>query len=315
MSRSVDRSAIPRRTTVVPKSERNPSAAEPQRTRAWERSWRQASTRSPCPAPSLTIAGRSGIGAMLATSSRARSVGGPGTPVAGSCIGGVADVADRRHHERRELLLAPARRADVQGVRSAAEGLEVEGRRERRRQGPTGAVRPQHARCGGPDARLLPGVGSHDPGEHIGRRRALFGPRGENFERWGRIVTFDPMKELRHGEALCRRGMEEGREECAGTLGPVVLPRTRGAHAAGRDHRVGGHDSCVPTRGGRQRRPPDALDTVWAFDLAARVVEQCPPVAAPRRRRCTHDVGLRRRRDDGAFGEQNIGYDQGRRLP
>ena len=75
MSRSVDVSAIPRSTTVVPKRERNPSADCPQRLLACERSWRHASTRSPCPAPSLTMEVRSGMGAMLATSSSASRVG------------------------------------------------------------------------------------------------------------------------------------------------------------------------------------------------------------------------------------------------
>ncbi len=48
--------------------------------RAWERSCRHASTKRPWPAPSLTMAGRSGMGAMLATSSRASRVGGPSCP-------------------------------------------------------------------------------------------------------------------------------------------------------------------------------------------------------------------------------------------
>ncbi len=139
---------------------------------------------------------------------------------------------------------------------------------------------------------------------------------GENFEGWGPVVTFDPMKDLRHGEALCRSGMEQGREERAGTLCPVVLPRARDVpDAARRDHCIGGHDGGVPTRGGRQRRPSHAFHAGWAFHFAARVVEERPSLAAARRRRGAHDVGLRRRRDDGAFREQNIGYDQGRCLP
>ena len=76
-SLSVAVSAIPGSTTVVPKSERNPPAAVPHRLRACERSCRHANVSSPCPPPSLTIGTRSGMGAMLATSSSARSVGAP----------------------------------------------------------------------------------------------------------------------------------------------------------------------------------------------------------------------------------------------
>ena len=48
-----------------------------------------------------------------------------------------------------------------------------------------------------------------------------------------------------------------------------------------------------------------------AVDLAARVVEERPTVAAARGRGGAHDVGLGRGRDDRPFGQQNIGYDQG----
>ncbi len=253
------------------------------------------------------VGDRGNVGHLVEREERGRAR----APVASTRIGSVADVADRRHHERCELLLPAPRGADVQGVRTAAERLEVERRRERRRQGLTRAVRTQYSRCGGPDARLLPGVGGHDPGEHVGRRRTLSGPRRENFEGRGPVVTFDPMKDLRHGKAFGRRGMEQGREERAGTLGPVVFPRSRRAHATGGHHRIGGHDGGVPTGGGRQRRPPHTLDAVRTFHLAARVVEERPPVAAARRRRGAHHIRLRRRRDDGAVREQNIGYDQG----
>ena len=73
----VGRSAMPGRTTVVPNRDTNASAWRPQRARAWERSWRHARVKSPCPAPSLTIVGRSGMGAMLATSSSAKRTGCP----------------------------------------------------------------------------------------------------------------------------------------------------------------------------------------------------------------------------------------------
>ena len=90
---SVRTSPIPGSTTVVPNRDRNPSAAEPHRPRAWERSWRQARVRSPWPPPSLTTAGRSGIGAMLATSSRASTTGAARAPAPGPGPDGAADRA------------------------------------------------------------------------------------------------------------------------------------------------------------------------------------------------------------------------------
>ena len=168
-SRSVLVSAMPRSTTVVPNSDRKPSAAPPQRARACERSCRHARTRSPCPPPSLTMAGRSGRGAMLATSSRARSVGGPARS---------SRARVRRWHRARrrgsadhqggELALVASGGADVERVRAVAEGVEVERRAPCRLQCTVRAVGGQHARGRRPDPRLLAGIGGHDPGQQVG---------------------------------------------------------------------------------------------------------------------------------------------------
>ncbi len=74
---SVRTSPMPGSTTVVPNSDGKPSAWPGHRCRAWERSWKQASVTRPCPPPSLTMEGSSGRGAMLASSSRASTTGGP----------------------------------------------------------------------------------------------------------------------------------------------------------------------------------------------------------------------------------------------
>ena len=144
-SRSVLVSAMPGRTTVVPKRERKPSAAAPQRLRAWERSWRHASTSKPCPPPSLTMAGRSGTGAMLATSSRANSVGDDLPPFLRAGVDGVADLAEGGHDERGELPLVASRGTDVEGVGPVAEGIEVELRCPGGLERAVGAVGGQHA--------------------------------------------------------------------------------------------------------------------------------------------------------------------------
>ena len=52
-----------------------PFSRRPQRSRAWDRSWRQASVTRPWLPPSAANEGRAGSGAMLATSSRAKTTG------------------------------------------------------------------------------------------------------------------------------------------------------------------------------------------------------------------------------------------------
>ncbi len=95
---------------------------------AWERSCRQASTRRPWRAPSLTrdtkVGERGDVGHLV----ERQESGGTAVPVAGQGVGGIADVADGRHHHPRELLLAPSCGTDVEGVGAAAERLEVERR-------------------------------------------------------------------------------------------------------------------------------------------------------------------------------------------
>jgi hypothetical protein len=59
---SVRRSPMPGRRTLAPNREKKPSAAEPHRPRAWDRSWRQASVKSPCPQPFLGDHGTNGPG-------------------------------------------------------------------------------------------------------------------------------------------------------------------------------------------------------------------------------------------------------------
>ena len=238
---------------------------------------------------------------MLATSSSARRVGGPPRSSPRPGVGRVAHVTDVPHHERGELVLVPARRAHVESVRATTEFLEIEWWQAGRGQSALGAVRGQHARCGGPDAGLFPRVRGHDPPEQVGRRSDLPGARGENFEGGGSVVAVDPPQNVFHRKLLPSGGMEEGREERCRTFGPVVLSDTRPVQAAGADHRVGGDDGRVPSRGGRQRRPADTLDTAWTGDLTARVEEKGPTVAAARGCGGTHDIGLGRGRDNRTF--------------
>ena len=217
----------------MPKSERNPSAAPPQRARACERSCRQARTRSPCPAPSLTMAGRSGMGAMLATSSRASRVGGLPHPVAGTGVGRVADVAHDRHDERCELPLSASRRADVEGVRAAAE--------RRRDRAAVCASTPGRPRCdrrqahpmrwtrcptapGGRWRRFRPADRSRWPPP----RHAKRGFRGQGRRCGDRSTGARPPS----WRPSSRGGMEQGREQRAGALGPVIRRASR-ARSAG----------------------------------------------------------------------------------
>ena len=77
---------------------------ETQRPRAWERSCRHTITRRPCPAPSLSMAGRSvrsDVGNFIEHEQRGRRSLTVPFPV----IGGIAHVADGCNHERCELVL------------------------------------------------------------------------------------------------------------------------------------------------------------------------------------------------------------------
>ncbi len=179
----------------------------------------------PLPGPLADHGGEVGQGRDVGHFVEGEKRGWAAALVAGPGVGGVAHVADGCHHEGSELPLPTSGRTDVQRVRAVAECLEVEGRQTRRSQDTLGAVGREHTRCGGPDARLLPGVGGYDPGQQVGRRCILSGPRGQNFERRGAVVAIDPMEHVRHGEPLECRGMDQGRQESSRTLAPVVFAR------------------------------------------------------------------------------------------
>ena len=63
------------------------------------------------------------------------------------------------------------------------------------------------------------------PAEQIGGRGVLSGAGGENLEGGGPVVAIDPPEHVAHGEPLHRGRVEEGREERAGPLVPVVFPQ------------------------------------------------------------------------------------------
>ena len=227
-------------------SRRPPGPSAP---RAWERSCRQASTRSPCPAPSLTMAGRSGMGAMLATSSRASRVGRAATLVTGPGVGGVAHVADDGDDERRELALPAAGRADVERVR-------------RRRRTPRGRVaacvvdaRAPSVRYAAstPDAvdqipdcsresvatmpasRSVAGASSPAPEARISRAGA---PLWRSIQ-W-RTSRMDSSSIAAAWSRVERSAPARSVQWCS--------PVRDAAQAARTDHRVGRHDGGVPTR-------------------------------------------------------------------
>ena len=116
-------SATPGKMTLVPKRVKKPSAASPQRTRAWERSCRQASVTSPCPPPSAASAGndeqRGDVGHLVEGEDHRCGVGRPRED-------GGADLFEQGDHQRGHAVLLLGRGADVEGVRRAGEGDRVE---------------------------------------------------------------------------------------------------------------------------------------------------------------------------------------------
>ena len=102
------------------------------------------------------------MGAMLATSSRARSTGGrtpvPARVVGAAGVGGLSDVVDQPHHHGGHQGLAVGRRGDVDGVRRAHEPARDRNRGRRWPPGPgrsgTRSARPRRStRCRSAPAR------------------------------------------------------------------------------------------------------------------------------------------------------------------
>jgi len=121
-ARSVGRSAIPPNTTVV-RTVKGSIGLPSQRRRAGQ--VLEAGKRDETLARAfITIAGRSGSGEILATSSSAKSTGATGPTR--SRIGGVAQLGKQSHHEGSEQLLLASARADVQRVGAATERVCVE---------------------------------------------------------------------------------------------------------------------------------------------------------------------------------------------
>ncbi len=107
MSRSVAVSAMPRRTTVVPKSERNPSAAASPADAGLGEVLQAGQHQEPL-ARALADHGREiGDGGDVGDLVESEQGGRAGVPVAGPDVGGIAHVAHDGHHERRELTLPP----------------------------------------------------------------------------------------------------------------------------------------------------------------------------------------------------------------
>ena len=184
---SVRTSPMPGSTTVVPNSDRKPSAAAPHRVRAWDRSCRQAKVSTPCPPPSLTMAGRSGMGRDVGHLVEGEGDRHPGTDHSPG-VGGGADVGQEAHHEGGGHGLMAARGAHIEG-----------GRGSRRRPG-----RRSRAR------RSWPGLFRFDtrPGRQRRWTRCRSAPEG----RWRRSRPAGP----RPGRPRCDRGLRGPRRRCAG---------------------------------------------------------------------------------------------------
>ena len=156
-----------------------------------------------------------------------------------------------------------------------------------------------------------------DACEHIGGGRRVPPGSGQGAERLGPVVAIDPVQNRGHGGLVERGGVEEGGEQCGGPLGPVGLRtgEVRIRAALGADHRVGHRQSAVPPSRRGHRRPTDASDATRRGDRPARVEEERPSNRRARRGGRAEDVGLGRGRHHGPRRGQNIGDDQGRRLP
>ncbi len=183
------------------------------------------------------------MGAMLATSSSASSVGGPVETVgARPCVDGLAHVADEGDDERRELALPAPRRADVERVRSA--------RRTSRDRGAApfvDAMAPlvryaartpeavdqipdcsRESVAAMPASKSVAGASAPVVVARISRAGAA-------------VVAVDPAQDLRHGQFFERSRVQQGREQGAGPLGPVVFACASATQTARADHGVGSH--------------------------------------------------------------------------
>ena len=244
-------SLIPASTSFTPNNVRNPSAAVPKRARAWEMSWRLASVTTPWLAPSATSDGRSCRGAMLASSSRTRSTGGPvncrGRGVAP--VGGGPHVPDDTGDERREMLLVLGGRGDEQRGSALHEAPGVEALQARARQGRARAVAGEHSGRGRPDRALFPLLGLGDPEEKIeGEIRVMAGERRDETLGGPPVHRRDDVVEW---AALEGCTVEDGGEKCGRSLGPVRAVDPVAALVTRSDHRLGHEHSAVPRQRGR----------------------------------------------------------------
>jgi hypothetical protein len=77
--------------------------------------------------------------------------------------------------------------------------------------------------------------------------------RIEELEGRAAVVTVDPAEHVPHRVLSQRGGVNQGREQSAGALGPMMFPAPQAVEPRGTDHGVSGHDSRIPGFRGGQR--------------------------------------------------------------
>ena len=253
MSRSVAVSAMPGSTTVVPKSERNPSAAGPHRPPRLGEVLQAGQDQEALPAALADHGGQVGdrrdVGHLVEREERGR----PGVPSARPVVGGVSHVTDGRDDERRELALPPSRRAEIEGVR-AAQNVS----KSKRWDAVDAIAASVRYAASTPDAvDQIPDCSRESvatmPGEQIGRRSVLAravrrGSRGR-----GPVVAIDPSQDVVHRQFF-RAAAAWRRVESNAPARSVqwCSARPYARRPAGTDHRVGRHHRGVPIARGRQ---------------------------------------------------------------
>lgn len=138
-------------------------------------------------------------------------------------VGGVDDLVYEPDHKRRRHRLVATGRHDVEMVATFEEGVEVDQRLARGGAGRVGSQPREESGGCRPDARALSVLGREDAAQHGHRGVALPVTLDECGGEVPDVALVDARREVRNRLAADRAAVEDGREEGAGALGPVVV--------------------------------------------------------------------------------------------
>ena len=230
-------------------------------------------------------------------------------------VGGPPDVLQQADHHRGDRGLVVGRRRDVDGVSRLDEpgGIErgVGGGLQRL----VGSEPGQRARGGRPDAAELPGVGGRDAVQQIaGQLGGAAGGAGQDLLGREGLMAIDPGQKGAHVGSVEGGGVQHGRQQGLGPLGPVrPAPRVPAVAVDGRSHlhqRPAHGQGPRPGAARLERRPSQRNQLSGSADRAARVEQVAPTQCRSCRHRGIEHIGFGRRRDHRSVGGQHVGNDQ-----